>query len=111
MFNYKGDFYYLDLQINTQWDLYVNKIYNVNTETQSIFPSYEPAKIVYRVAPEAALDKVFNTISYRADMYDGFEYEPNITFNNFIFQNEYQYNSLIPTELPAHLLNNKKFRT
>jgi hypothetical protein len=58
-------------------------------EYNMFFGEHKPYSIEYRVAPNPYTDKIFNTVEYRADMWDN-DYLSNNTFDSLEVFNEYQ---------------------
>lgn len=68
-----------------------SQLYKLNAgKFNYLFDTYYNSSIHYVVAPEPALDKTFNNIEFRADVFEDDIYKEWITFNRLRAWNEYQ---------------------
>lgn len=102
LFNFKDKWLSIKNAIHTE--LYLNNggIYN------NFYGTLYPTIIEYKINPDMHLDKVFNTIEYRADMFNGNILDPFKTFTSIAVTNEYQDSGTTPLVLHKNLF--KKFR-
>ena len=107
MFNIGSDFY----SIKTD-DSGVTSIYKQFAGKYNIFfGDYKPFYITFRVNPDIKMDKIFNTIDYRADMFDDDGTLTKDTFDTLEVWNEYQHGLSKLTDTPARNSSiRKKFR-
>lgn len=81
-------------------------------EYNRIFNSLQPFNITYKVNPNPYVDKIFNNIEYRADMFDYIDTLTNNTFDKLKVWNEYQSNEIDiqKNELDTYPDIQRKFR-
>lgn len=77
-----------------------------------IYGSLQPFKITYKVNPNPYVDKIFNNIEYRADMFNSNNELTNNTFDKLEVWNEYQSNevNIQKNELDTYPDVQRKFR-
>lgn len=109
MFNINNDFYSIHLgDIDSLQEYRIWK--HFDGEYNSFFGVKQPYYITYIVNDNEPYDKIFNTVEYRADMWDGNKLT-NETFDTLEVWNEYQYGKTDLTNIkgrPSSL--KKKFR-
>jgi hypothetical protein len=71
---------------------------------------YQPSEIVYYMNPDTPLDKIFDNIQYRLDVFKEDIYQPDDTFKTFEIENEYQDASIDFIITNRGLNIRKKFR-
>ena len=107
MFNIGSDFYSIktaDSGVTSIYKQFAGK-YNI------FFGDYKPFYITFRVNPDIKMDKIFNTIDYRADMFDDDGTLTKDTFDTLEVWNEYQHGLSKLTDTPARNSSiRKKFR-
>lgn len=84
MFNISSDFY--AFKDGKMWEQFAGD-YNM------FFGQYKPYSITFVANAEEPLDKIFNTVEFRADAWNGEQFLPNTTFDTLEVWNEYQYGS------------------
>lgn len=102
MFNVGSEFYAFNN--NKLWQQF-NGDYNM------FFGQYEPYSITVVANADEPADKIFNTVEFRADAYDGDNLAPTKTYDTLDVYNEYQHGRVTLTDLngrPSPL--KRKFR-
>lgn len=102
MFNVGSEFYAFNN--NKLWQQF-NGDYNM------FFGQYKPYSITVVANADESADKIFNTVEFRADAYDGDNLAPTKTYDTLDVYNEYQHGRVTLTDLngrPSPL--KRKFR-
>lgn len=102
MFNVSSEFYAFNS--NKLWEQFAGD-YNM------FFGQYQPYSITVVANADEPADKIFNTVEFRADAYDGDNLLPTKTYDTLDVYNEYQHGKVILTDLngkPSPL--KRKFR-
>lgn len=102
MFNVGSEFYAFNN--NKLWQQF-NGDYNM------FFGQYKPYSITVVANADESADKIFNTVEFRADAYDGDNLAPTKTYDTLDIYNEYQHGRVTLTDLngrPSPL--KRKFR-
>ena len=93
MFNYDDKFY----------SIKNNKLWQINGgDYNMFFDEFKPYSLTVVANQDGGIDKVFNTVEYRADMYDGDTFMPDATFNKLDVWNSYQHGQLTLTNKLGH---------
>jgi hypothetical protein len=102
MFNVSSDFY--AFKNGKMWEQFAGD-YNM------FFGEYKPFSITFVANAEEPNDKIFNTVEFRADSWDGDNLISNKTFDTLDVWNEYQHGTTPLTNLLGHPSPlKKKFR-
>lgn len=102
MFNISSDFY--AFKNGKMWEQFAGD-YNM------FFGEYKPFSITFVANAEEPNDKIFNTVEFRADSWDGDNLISNKTFDTLDVWNEYQHGTTPLTNLLGHPSPlKKKFR-
>lgn len=102
MFNVSSDFY--AFKNGKMWEQFAGD-YNM------FFGEYKPFSITFVANAEEPNDKIFNTVEFRADSWDGDNLISNKTFDTLDVWNEYQHGTTALTNMLGHPSPlKKKFR-
>ena len=102
MFNISSDFY--AFKNGKMWEQFAGD-YNM------FFGEYKPFSITFVANAEEPNDKIFNTVEFRADSWDGDNLISNKTFDTLDVWNEYQHGTTALTNMLGHPSPlKKKFR-
>ena len=102
MFNVSSEFY--AFKDGKMWEQFAGD-YNM------FFGEYKPFSITFVANAEEPNDKIFNTVEFRADSWDGDNLMSNKTFDTLDVWNEYQHGTTLLTNLLGHPSPlKKKFR-
>lgn len=102
MFNVSSDFY--AFKNGKMWEQFAGD-YNM------FFGEYKPFSITFVANAEEPNDKIFNTVEFRADSWDGDNLISNKTFDTLDVWNEYQHGTTSLTNILGHPSPlKKKFR-
>lgn len=102
MFNISSDFY--AFKNGKMWEQFAGD-YNM------FFGEYKPFSITFVANAEEPNDKIFNTVEFRADSWDGDNLISNKTFDTLDVWNEYQHGTTTLTNMLGHPSPlKKKFR-
>jgi hypothetical protein len=102
MFNVSSDFY--AFKNGKMWEQFAGD-YNM------FFGEYKPFSITFVANAEEPNDKIFNTVEFRADSWDGDNLVSNKTFDTLDVWNEYQHGTTALTNMLGHPSPlKKKFR-
>lgn len=112
MFNILDNFVALKNTYDSGSSKYITKLYKQNAGIySSFFGTLQPSYIHYLVNPDPMMDKVFNNLDFRADVFDmsnNGAYIPEKTFSNVRVWDEYQDTGTVTFSNNINLF--KKFR-